>query len=117
MKVHYKTSKLTFEIEGSTQAELFKQIAEVNEIFQDESCGECGNADTRFVVRTNKDGDDYYERHCSKCGSRLSYGQYKTPKGGLFVKRKTADGKFDTKNKGWNKYVPVKPESEGVKKK
>lgn len=105
MKVRYFTNKLEFELEGSTEKELFKQIAKVSEVFEAEPCGACKSEETRFCVRTVEE-NDYFERQCTKCGAKLSYGQNK--KGGaLFPKRKDADGKWDSKCRGWAKYVPA----------
>ena len=67
-----------------------------------EVCGLCANKDTRFGVRTI-DGNDYYEKRCTKCHATLSYGQMKTG-GGLFPKRKRDDGTWDTEHQGWYKW-------------
>lgn len=102
MKVVFQPSQsLQFELEGSTQKELFKQLSEINEIFADEPCGACGDTNTYFNVRT-VDENDYFERRCPKCHATLPYGQAK--KGGkLFPKRKDDNGDW-SKTKGWSKY-------------
>lgn len=97
--------KLSFEFEGDDQKAIFKQIAVVQEVFDENKCGECGNADLRFVVRTVEE-NDFYEIQCKKCYSKLTFGQHKKGKT-LFPKRKDDDGKFIGKN-GWHKYVPDK---------
>lgn len=102
MKALYNVNnKLQFEVEGSGQKELFKELATIQEIFGEEKCGVCGKDSIRFVVR-NIDDNDYYELKCSDCGSVLAFGQHK--KGGtLFPKRKDDDGKY-LPNKGWYKW-------------
>jgi hypothetical protein len=102
MKVLYKASdKLTFELEGSGQKEIFKELAIIQEIFAEESCGLCGSKSLKFVVR-NVDGNDYYELRCNDCGAILAFGQHK--KGGtLFPRRKDDDNNW-LPNKGWHKY-------------
>lgn len=102
MKALYNVNgKLQFEVEGSGQKELFKELATIQEIFGEEKCGVCGKDSIRFVVR-NIDDNDYYELRCSDCGSVLAFGQHK--KGGtLFPKRKDDDGKY-LPNKGWYKW-------------
>ena len=87
MKVIYRPSdKLQFELEGSGQKEIFKELAVVQEIFGEEKCGSCGKNNLRYLVR-NVDDNNYYEIRCNDCGAILSFGQHK--KGGtLFPKRK-----------------------------
>lgn len=105
MKVFYKANdKLSFELEASGQKEVFKELATIQEIFAEESCGVCGCHNIKYVVR-NVDSNDYYELRCTetKCGAVLAFGQHK--KGGtLFPKRKDDDNKY-LPNRGWHKYV------------
>jgi hypothetical protein len=103
MKIFYKVNdKLTFELEGEGQKEIFKELSTIQEIFSEEKCGLCGSTNIRFVVR-NVDGNDYYELRCLDCGAVLAFGQHK--KGGtLFPKRKDDDGNY-MPNKGWHKFV------------
>lgn len=102
MKVKYKVGdKLEFELEGTGQKEVFKELALIQEIFSEEKCGLCNKSNLRFVVR-NVDGNDYYELRCIDCGAVLAFGQHK--KGGtLFPKRKDDDGNY-LPNKGWHKW-------------
>jgi len=102
MKVKYKIGdKLEFELDGAGQKEIFKELALIQEIFAEESCGLCGSKDLRFIVR-NVDGNDYYELRCNSCGAILAFGQHK--KGGtLFPKRKDDDGNY-LPNRGWHKW-------------
>lgn len=105
MKVRFKPSDyLEFEIEGTTQKDIFKQLASLGEIFTDEVCGVCKNEDTRYVVRT-VDDNDFFEKKCFSCFSRIQFGQAKSG-GSLFPKRKLEDGSYDKENQGWSKWVP-----------
>jgi len=103
MKVKYRVGdKLEFELEGSGQKEIFKELAIIQEIFAEEKCGLCSKNNLRFVVRT-VDSNDYYELRCNDCGAVLAFGQHK--KGGtLFPKRKDDDGNY-MPNKGWHKFI------------
>lgn len=103
MKIFYKVNdKLTFELEGEGQKEIFKELATIQEIFSEEKCGLCGSTNIKFVVRS-VDGNDYYELRCNDCGAVLAFGQHK--KGGtLFPKRKDDDGNYMS-NRGWHKFV------------
>lgn len=102
MKIIYKIGdRLSFELEASGQKEAFKEIASIQEIFGEESCGICGKQNLKFIVR-NVDGNDYYELKCSECSGILSYGQHK--KGGtLFPKRKDENNNY-LPHKGWHKW-------------
>jgi hypothetical protein len=104
MKLNYKVSdKLSFELDGEGQKEIFKELSAIQEIFGEESCGLCKSHNLRYVVR-NIDSNDYYELRCSDCGAILAFGQHK--KGGtLFPRRKDDDGKW-LPNRGWHKYTP-----------
>jgi hypothetical protein len=106
MKVKYTVNnKLEFELEGTGQKEVFKELALIQEIFGEESCGLCKSTNFKFVVR-NVDGNDYYELRCNDCGGILSFGQHK--KGGtLFPKRKDDEGNY-LPTKGWHKWTASK---------
>ena len=114
MKVVYKANdKLSFELEGSGQKEIFKELALIQEIFSESKCGICGSTNIKFIVRT-VEGNDYYELRCMDCGAVLSYGQHK--KGGtLFPKRKDDNNNW-LPNGGWHKWAPS-AETENKKKK
>ena len=106
MKVKYKANdRLEFELEGSGQKEIFKELALIQEIFGETKCALCGSTNLRFIVRS-VEGNDYYELRCNDCGAVLAFGQHK--KGGtLFPKRKDDEGNY-LPNKGWYKYQNAK---------
>jgi len=91
MEANYKirNGQITIKVEGATAKELFKALAELEDTFSvaDDCCGSCGNIRTRFRVRTNKDGDSFYELFCLKCNATLDYGQKKDNKT-IYPKRK-----------------------------
>lgn len=116
MKVNYSRGNLQCVAEG-TPAEVFKQIAEFSETFQDSVCGACGNGDIDYVVRKVED-NEFYEIQCRNlnCRAKLSYGHGKTDnklypkraetdKKGKVVKDDNGKGKW-LLNKGWNIYRP-----------
>jgi len=106
MKLIYKaTNRLEFELEGSGQKEVFKELATIQEIFGEETCGLCNNNNIKYVVR-NVDDNDYYELKCTTCKGILSFGQHK--KGGtLFPKRKDDKGNY-MPNNGWHVWTKEK---------
>lgn len=108
MKLKYKVNdKLEFELEGSGQKEIFKELAIIQEIFGEEKCGLCSSTNLKFIVR-NVEGNDYFELRCGDCGAILAFGQHK--KGGtLFPKRKDDQGNY-LPNRGWHKWVKDKPQ-------
>ena len=106
MKLHYKANdKLTFEVEGSGQKEIFKELAMIQEVFGEKACGLCKTSDLKFVCRT-VEGNDYYELKCNSCGALLSFGKHK--KGGtLFQKRRDENNEW-LPNYGWYKWKKEK---------
>lgn len=119
MKAKFSTPLVTFELEAATQKELFKTIADTQEVFGESKCGLCSSPNIKFVVRTI-DGNDYHEFQCAECGAKLSLGQSKQRPGHLFPIRKLTregkpsrkDGTYDAKNKGWTKYRGVEPDKD-----
>lgn len=108
MKMTYTTAinagkkKLTVEFSSDQEKTLFEDYAAFVNLFEVGQCGRCGCDDIYPLVRENS-GNKYYQYNCQGCGAQLSLGQNK--KGGkLFVKRKTSDGKYDPKYKGWNHF-------------
>lgn len=92
MKAVYKVSdKVSFEIEGSNQKDIFEQLAKIDEVFGHSDCPitESGKSSSniKFVVREDKDGNKYYELRCKeKPYARMAFGQHRSTKT-LFPKR------------------------------
>jgi hypothetical protein len=111
-------SNLTIEIEASDQVDLFKQLAAMDDVFGDMQAAAMiddelvTSDDVMFVVRTDKEDNDYFELRC-KSGPlewfKKRFGQYK--KGNqLFAKNRPADGEIPGL-RGWSKYAK---DGEGV---
>ena len=111
MKLTYSTKngKLKVELEGDSQRDLFEQISNFQEVFEEDTCGKCGSENIKFVVR-NVDENLYYELRCAYCGARLSFGSMKKG-GGLFPKRKDNDGNW-LPDRGWVKWNPKTEKNE-----
>lgn len=104
MKAHIKSGngRLLIEVEGESIKDLFRAIAEAQEILDaDAACGACGSQVVKHHVR-DIDKFTYFELRC-ECGAALAFGQLKEG-GGLFPKRKGADGK-ELPNRGWVRYI------------
>jgi hypothetical protein len=104
VKAKYKTfgGSIEFEVEGSTEKEIFKHIAKLQEVFKGEACGLCKKNNIRLQVRTVED-NDFFELKCDDCSATLAYGQHK--KGGsLFPKRKDESGNW-LDARGWHKWT------------
>jgi len=101
MKVTYQAGRLTASFECDTQKDLFGQLSNFQEVFGQHSCGKCNSDDLRYVVREN-DSNEYHEIRCNGCSARLSFGVNKKG-GGLFPKRKDADGNW-LPDGGWVKW-------------
>jgi hypothetical protein len=104
MKAHYKTARITFEMEADNPKALWKKIALVQEIFDtDRKCGCCQSENIRFRSR-QVDDFEFFELGCIDCHARLQFGQNKKG-GGLFAKRRDEDGNYLPDN-GWSVYKP-----------
>jgi hypothetical protein len=103
MRVNYttKSGRISVELDGDTQREIFSQLSSFQEVFDETVCGKCGSDDVRFVVR-NVDDNLYYELKCNECGAKLAFGVMKKG-GGLFPKRKDKEGNW-LPSRGWVKY-------------
>lgn len=80
MKAILTTPVVTFELEANTPRDLFKLVAETQEVFGERCCGLCASENLRYVCRTNQ-GYDFYELHCNDCAARLTFGQAKALRG------------------------------------
>lgn len=105
MEVKYTTSngRISVAVSGDTQKDIFAALSSFQEVFEETTCGACKGENIKFVVRTDKEENNYYELHCKDCRSRLAFGAHK--KGGsLFPKRKNGEVWLD--NSGWVKWNP-----------
>jgi hypothetical protein len=101
MKVLYTTrdGRMTFELEGDKQTDLFRQIAMVQEVFEGTVCtdGKISSDVVNFVVR-HVDDNDFYELQCvDKDKPALRYAKKK------FGVHKGKDGTMFPKG-SWVKY-------------
>jgi|ETNvirenome_6_85_1030632.scaffolds.fasta_scaffold119329_1 hypothetical protein len=114
MKVTYdsNTKGLKAEFDCATQQELFKELSEFQEVFEDVPTRKDSNGnlmspkDLRFNIRKNGD-DEYFEvRYVGDnkefWGVRKAFGCHKKG-GGLFPQRKDKDGEY-LPHKGWVKW-------------
>lgn len=104
------------EVDVNDQLELFKSLAEIQEIMGEDTCKKCGGVDTSFVVR-EVDGNTFHEIRCNNKGCRaiLSFGKEKKS-GRLYPRRYEVEGKEAKKdadgkvvylpNEGWVAYNP-----------
>lgn len=110
MKAQFKpVGRIIFEIEGATTKDLFRQIAILDEVFSEPSCGIC-ECPYHFVVRTVQ-ANEFYELRCvnEKCRARLEFSQTKQG-GGLFPRRKDPHGNR-LPHDGWNIYTGGQPDA------
>lgn len=103
MEATYKTrtGHLMIKVEAQNQKQLFKALAETQDIFEaDSQCGCCNSLKIRFSVRTI-DGNEFYELRCEECKAQLSYNQHRNNTT-LYLKRKESD-----QNRGWKIWRPA----------
>jgi len=105
MKVIFKpNSQLAFELAGEDAKALFRQIAEVQEVFAAEAkCGLCGSLAIGYSHR-HIDDYDYYELRCLDCRADFKFGQ--TKQGGRLFPKRTDDDRRPLPNGGWSRYEP-----------
>jgi DNA-directed RNA polymerase subunit RPC12/RpoP len=110
MKIQYTTAngRLSVELEGDGQKDIFQEISRFQEVFENTVCGKCGSENLKYVVR-NVDDNFYYELRCQDCGAKLAFGCHKKG-GGLFPKRK--EGEEWLPNSGWVKWNPKTEKNE-----
>lgn len=95
---------VTVQAEGESHLEVFEELQSLQEVFQDDVCGKCGNDDLMYRVRkpTNEKGTKEYkypEIVCKKCWARLTFGQMEG--GAVFpVRFKREDGQYVTDGEG-----------------
>lgn len=104
MKMHYRTpsGRISFEIDVPTGKAAFETAAAVAELFEEPSCGCCGQTNIRHDVR-EFDANKYYKIVCADCGAQLDFGQNKDGVH-LFAKRFDKDTKRPLANRGWYVY-------------
>lgn len=89
MKVKMKvSSRAIVEVESDKVTDIFEGVAKLSEVFEEDQCGCCQSDDIRFIMRTNKDEDKFYEVACRKCHARLPFGCRKGRDGALYPKRR-----------------------------
>jgi hypothetical protein len=112
MKVQVKCGNGFVMAEGESHADVWSQLAELEEAFGEDTCGKCNGTNLRHVVRENDGGDKFYELHCIhwKCRARLRMSVRK--KGQNFYPRRKAvendasglsEGTY-LPNNGWMKF-------------
>lgn len=104
MKAHYRTrnGRIVFEVQGETQKSLFKQIAQLQDVFEaDERCGCCQSENIKLIVRSHDD-NEFYEMGCCECRAVLQFGQHK--RGETLFPRRYDDQRQIIGDNGWRKF-------------
>lgn len=106
MQLAYMTQngRVTITMEADSIKDLYRQLGQVEEVFEENKCGKCGKKDIRHVYR-NIAGNEFFEVKCndSKCRACLTFTTSKSDGGkSLFPKRKDKypDGKL-LDDQGW----------------
>jgi hypothetical protein len=79
--------EINFTDERDLKEALVKASAFIN---LDDTCGCCGSKNISLQARPTKEGFTYVELVCKEqgCWAKKSFGEYKEPKGALFLKGK-----------------------------
>lgn len=105
-----RTATVEFEIQSETEKDLFRGIAEIQEVFGETQCGLCKHDQLRYVVRKVAD-NEFYELLCEHCRGKLVFGVLKATPGKLFPIRKLLpngkpswkDGEIN-EHRGWTQW-------------
>ena len=91
-------------VEGDKMTDVFKELADLQEVFSIGQCGKCKCEDLQYVVRKDNDENEYFELRCKnyKCKAKLAFGQHKKG-GGLFPRRKDKDDNW-LPDGGWMRW-------------
>ncbi len=112
MKAIRKYHDLTVEVEARDQVDLFRQLAAMDEVFGNLQAqavidGEMVTGDdVSFVVRTDKDENEYFELRCNSGPLewyKRRFGQHKSGRT-LFPRNNPAPGEV-AGLRGWSKFV------------
>ena len=100
MRLTYRGSQFTLEVEVGSLKEALACLSEFGGVIGQSVCGACGSDRVRYVVREAQ-SYTFYECACCDCSARLSFGQ--TKDGRLYPRRKDKDGNW-LPNNGWVKF-------------
>jgi hypothetical protein len=110
MKVSYKPSpEVCIEFEAGDQKDIFSNLAKLQEILGENTCGKCKKNNVVFQVRT-VGKFTYYEIRCKDCKAVLQFGQSDA---GIYPRRYKMNGteplivdgkKVWLKDNGWLQY-------------
>lgn len=102
--VNYKSSDGQFNVEftATDEKDLFRQLAKWQEIFEQKRQGKKNH---KFIHRTDKDGNEYFELLCLDDMTSLGFGQSKKDKS-LFPRRRNVKTKEPIGENGWHKFEP-----------
>lgn len=107
MKANFKLKRgaMTFEVLGEQAKDIWAQVAQIQELFEAESCcGLCGSEELRYSHRITKNGGyHYYELICRECYGVFQFGQVKATLE-IFPKRRDTKTKQPLPNGGWRKW-------------
>lgn len=88
------------ELDCTNPKEAVKELAAYQEVFSERECGMCHATELVFLHRQDDEKHDYYSIKCKACQAQVDFGQHKTGNT-LFLKRKDANGQYDTNHGGW----------------
>lgn len=92
-------------VTGEKMTDVFRQLAELQEVFGITECGKCKSKDISYTRRKAKDSKgkehEYLEMRCKNlsCRARKTFGK-NNEGGGMFPHRKDEDGNC-LPNDGW----------------
>lgn len=109
MRLLWRSKDGRMELSGEVPSvrAAWAKIAELEEVFDHEACGCCGNMDLFHDVREFS-GNTFYKLVCKTCNAQLDYGFAKDDVS-IYPKRWDKDTKEALPNGGWYIYQPAPP--------
>jgi hypothetical protein len=115
MKATYKTlnGKLLLEFEAQTTEDLVENLANIQEVCEQEKCTHCEGTDFKYIYRT-VDGSKYHELKCKNCHWKLGFSITKKGSRNLYARRSNFKTKqpIGPKKDGWHYFEVDKNDNE-----
>jgi hypothetical protein len=87
---------------GSSVAEVFDALAQLEEIFRPRACGLCKGTNITYTLRTDREGHKYRAAECQHCHAEYRFGVRKAlPAGQLFPQTKDPTTGKPKPDGGW----------------
>jgi len=99
-KIRIQYGRVWLEVDADGVKDVIQTLSEYGEVFNVSQCGKCQSDALLYDHHQNNQGHHFYAIKCAACGCQLDLGQHQQGDT-LFIKRKDAEGNYDTEHGGW----------------